>query len=167
MLRLLGIRRWRPLLIIALALAFESLFHQYQYHVSRPSQPLDAPFQIGCQIPKTDAPRENATIVMLTRNEDLEGAAASIRFFEENFNQWFHYPVVFLNDKPWSKDFIDALTGLVSGEAKFDVVPAEMWDYPKWMDRDDARQHVLAQGKNGIYKGGLESYHHMCRFYSG
>ncbi|KAF2189964.1 glycosyltransferase family 15 protein [Zopfia rhizophila CBS 207.26] len=159
--------RWRPLLLIFLGLALEDLFHQYRYYVPRPSQPLDAPFQIGCQDPKTDAARENATIIMLTRNEDVDGAAASILSLENHFNRWFHYPVIFLNDKPWSNKFITTLTEIVSGEVKFEVIPAEMWDYPKWMNKEDAKERVAAQGANGIYKGGLESYHHMCRFYSG
>lgn len=159
--------RWRPIMATIVALAVEDLYHQYYYHVSRPSKPLDAPFQVGCQIPKTDAPRENATIVMLTRNEDIEGAAAAIKSLEDHFNRWFHYPVVFLNNEPWSEAFIVTLTDIVSGEAKFEVVPEEMWGYPDGMNKKDAKQHVLAQGAAGIYKGGMESYHHMCRFYSG
>lgn len=160
-------QRWRLLLIVLFSLVFEDLYHQYSYYVPRPSQPLDTPFRVGCQNPQTDAPRENATIIMLTRNEDLEGAAASIRSLEKHFNRWFHYPVMFLNNEAWSDEFMAKMTEIVSGEAKFEVVPAEMWDSPEWMNKEEVENSVTTQGINGIYKGGLESYHNMCRFYSG
>jgi len=159
--------RFRLFLFILLSLALESLHHQYTYHVSRPSHPLDPPFQIGCQEPDTSAPRENATIVMLTRNEDLVGAASSLQSLEDHFNRWFHYPVVFLNNEPWSEKFKTAMRGVVSGEAYFEVVPREAWGYPGWMDEKKASERVRGMGREGIFKGGLESYHHMCRFYSG
>ncbi|KAF2260841.1 glycolipid 2-alpha-mannosyltransferase [Lojkania enalia] len=159
--------RFRVLLTIFLGLALEDLFHQYYYHVPRASQPLDTPFQVGCREPKTDAPRENATIIMLARNEDLDSAIATIQSLEDHFNRWFHYPVVFLNDQQWSNEFITKMTETVSGEAKFEVIPSEMFDYPEWINKDDAKASMATQDANGIHRGGMESYHHMCRFYSG
>ncbi|KAF2106857.1 glycolipid 2-alpha-mannosyltransferase [Lophiotrema nucula] len=159
--------RWRLVLVILLGLILELLLHQYYYHVPRPSQHHDPPFQIGCKEPRTDAPRENATIVMLAQNADLEQALVSIQSLEDHFNRWFHYPVTFLNDQPWSEEFISRMRKAVSGETIFEVVPSEMFGYPGWMDREDAKQSGLVQEANGIHKGGLESYHHMCRFYSG
>lgn len=104
---------------------------------------------------------------MLTRNQDLIGAASSLKSLEEHFNRWFHYPVVFLNNEPWSEEFKMAMREVVSGEAIFEVLPEEAWGYPEWMMQEEGRKSVLDQGKNGIFKGGMESYHHMCRFYSG
>lgn len=160
-------KRFRLVLLILLSLALESLYHQYTYHVSRPSHHLDPPFQIGCQEPDTSAPRENATIVMLTRNEDLIGAVSSLKSLEDHFNRWFNYPVVFLNNEEWSEEFKTAVKGVVSGEAIFEVLPRETWGYPEWMAEEEGKRSVREQGRQGIFKGGLESYHHMCRFYSG
>jgi alpha 1,2-mannosyltransferase len=49
--------------------------------------------------------RANATLFMLTRNEDLEGAVRAVRELEDRFNRKYNYPWVFLNEKPFSGDF--------------------------------------------------------------
>ena len=104
---------------------------------------------------------------MLAQNEDVERAVAAIESFEEHFNRWYNYPVTFLNNEPWSQEFINVLTKAVSGEVHFEVLPQEMFDFPEWMDKKKAKQMLAAQETNHVYKGGSESYHHMCRFYSG
>lgn len=38
---------------------------------------------------------------------------------------------------------------------------------PDWMDKNAARQAMADQAEGGIQYGGMESYHNMCRFYSG
>ncbi|KAF2278073.1 glycosyl transferase [Westerdykella ornata] len=159
--------RWRLGLFLLLFLLIEDLHHQYSYHVHRPSVPLDPPFQVGCREPPSNPQRENATIIMLTRNEDLAGAVASMLSFEKHFNHWYHYPVIFLNEKPWSEEFVKKMTEVVSGEVKFETVPKQMWDVPEWMNREEVMRSLAAQKEKGIYKAEMESYHHMCRFYSG
>jgi mannosyltransferase len=42
-----------------------------------------------------------------------------------------------------------------------------MWGYPDWVDHEVAREGIRKQGDAAIMYGGMESYHHMCRFYSG
>jgi hypothetical protein len=47
----------------------------------------------------------NATLVMLARNSDLEGAVQAVREMEDRFNRNYNYPWVFLNEEPFSSDF--------------------------------------------------------------
>lgn len=50
--------------------------------------------------------KANAVIVMLARNSEVNGAAEAIKQHEDRFNHKYHYPWVFLNDEPFSEDFI-------------------------------------------------------------
>ena len=104
---------------------------------------------------------------MLARNSDVEGAVKSVTSFEKQFNQWFHCPMVFLNNEPWDQSFVDSLTEVASGEIRFDIVTADMWGFPDWMDQDKAKGEMKKQAAHGVKYAGAESYHHMCRFYSG
>jgi mannosyltransferase len=42
-----------------------------------------------------------------------------------------------------------------------------MWGFPDWIDPKVAKEGVAKQGDAAIMYGGMESYHAMCRFYSG
>lgn len=160
--------RLRPFFIAACLLSLiEVLFHVRSYAVQRPAEALDEPFSTQCQIPDPSTPRENAAILMLARNEDLGKAVESIVSLEQQFNRWFNYPIVFLNDKPWKKEFIEALSAVASGEVIFDTIPESMWGYPSWIDQDRARKAMEVQRSAGVRYAGQESYHHMCRFNSG
>ncbi|ODQ67430.1 glycosyl transferase, partial [Nadsonia fulvescens var. elongata DSM 6958] len=109
----------------------------------------------------------NATFITLARNSELEKLLPSIRSVEDRFNKKFHYDWVFLNEEEFSQEFIDAVSPLVSGKARFGIIPEEHWGYPEWIDKakaDDARKKLAEANVN---YGGLESYRHMCRFQSG
>ena len=54
----------------------------------------------------TDDSRANATFVILARNSDLEGTIRAIKSIEDRFNRNYGYPYVFLNDEPFSINFI-------------------------------------------------------------
>jgi alpha 1,2-mannosyltransferase len=47
----------------------------------------------------------NATLLMLARNSDLDGAVQSVREVEDRFNKNYGYPWVFLNEEAFSDDF--------------------------------------------------------------
>lgn len=49
--------------------------------------------------------RANATLLMLARNSDVDGAVSSVRDVEDRFNRKFGYPWVFMNEEPFSEDF--------------------------------------------------------------
>lgn len=157
------------ILFVASVLFLEILVHVRSFRITPPKRSLDEPFSTRCQEPDVQAPRENAAIIMLARNQELEGAAKSVESLEKQFNRWFHYPIVFLNDDPWEQPFIDALTRIASGKVQFEVIGKDsgMWGFPEWMDKEDAKAAIARQGARGIKYGGLESYHHMCRFNSG
>ncbi|KAK4148422.1 glycolipid 2-alpha-mannosyltransferase 1 [Chaetomidium leptoderma] len=156
--------------VVLLLCFFEALLHTHRHSIPRPPQDLDGPFATQCQDPRIAAasqPRENAAFVMLARNSEINEARQTIQNIEAQFNQWFNYPVVFLNNEPWDPDFIRELNASVSGKAIFETIPEESWSYPPWMHPESARQSMAQQAKLGVWNGGKESYHHMCRFYSG
>lgn len=99
----------RRFLIIAssilLPFFIEVLLHWRKFNVPKPStQDVDPPFHAGCLEPDVQAEgeRENAALVMLARNGDLDDVRHTINSVEDRFNRWFHYPYVFLNDEPVS-----------------------------------------------------------------
>jgi mannosyltransferase len=166
---------WKVILFVATLMIIEVVFHVRSYTITRPSQPLDAPFYTGCQSPilNTTA-RENAVILMLARNPEVKGAIASVRSVQEQFNDNFGYPWVFLNDEAWSEDFKKAVTTAVQNTSatgtvkiEFDVIPKAMWGFPAWIDQERARHNMKAMEAKHIQYAGQESYHHMCRFQSG
>jgi mannosyltransferase len=162
--------RWRVILIVTLSLFLESYMHQWKNTVYPPSEglaPLDSPFQTGCAVPRSHEPRANATILMLARNSEAEDARAAVQSLEHRFNRWFGYPITFLNDKPWSQEFIARVSNVSSGPVEFAQVPKHMWGFPDFMDVEYARERMEVQGMTGVLHGDQESYHHMCRFYSG
>ncbi|KAI1329034.1 glycosyltransferase family 15 protein [Xylariaceae sp. FL0255] len=166
-LRRRGYHRSPILWIIILAALIEVSLHASKFKVPVPDRNLDAPFYATCQEPDVSAPRENAAIVMLARNNEVDQARKSVQSIEARFNQWFKYPIVFLNDEPWSQTFMQTLKASTSAETFFEYVPKNEWSFPEWMDQEDVRQSIKKQGDRGIIYAGKESYHHMCRFFSG
>lgn len=163
--------RYRPWLatvcFASFALFIGTCIKTYNFRESYPSSPADTPFYVSCQLPKANAARENATFLMLARNAELDGAIKSLTSLEQQFNKDFHYPVVFLNNKAWDQEFIDGVQKVTSGITEFGVIGDDMWGYPSSIDQVKARAKMDAQAADGQYLGGNESYHHMCRFYSG
>jgi mannosyltransferase len=155
------------LLAIASPFILEALIHVWGYGVPRPATDLDPPFSTSCQEPDVTAERENAVFVMLARNKERYRAKKTIQSIEKNFNQWFNYPILFLNDEPWEERFIKDLNETAGGKAIFEVVPKSQWTFPEWIDPDLARESIKEQGRGGAPHAGKEGYHHMCRFYSG
>ena len=50
--------------------------------------------------------RANATLFMLARNSDVDGAVRSVRELEDRFNKHHGYPWTFLNEEPFSEEFM-------------------------------------------------------------
>ena len=106
-----------------------------------------------------------ACFVSLVRNQDLWSIVDTIRNVEDRFNSVYKYPWIFLNDEPFTEEFIRVVSGVVSKDAKFEMIPKEHWSYPDWIDQERAAQTRIDM-KDIIY-GDNESYRHMCRFESG
>lgn len=124
-------------------------------------------FVTGCLEPDTTQPRANAAFVVLARNKELDGVIESIKSIERHFNRWYNYPYVFLNDGDFNQTFKDTVKNYTSGTVEFGKVGPDMWGYPDWIDPKVAKEGINKQGDNAIMYGGMESYHFMCRFYSG
>ena len=133
----------------------------------RISEKYDKVFVAGCLEPQTDGPRANAAFVVLARNQELDGVIQSIKSIERHFNRWFHYPYVFLNDGDFNSTFKETVANYISSPVEFGKIDPSMWGYPDWVDKNVAQEGIREQGDAAIMYGGMESYHHMCRFYSG
>lgn len=127
----------------------------------------DKVFVSGCLEPQVNAPRANGVFVVLARNKELEGVLQSVRSIERHFNRWFHYPYVFLNDGDFNSTFKETVLNYTSGTVEWGKIDDTMWGYPEWVDEKVAKEGIAKQGDAAIMYGGMESYHHMCRFYSG
>ncbi|KAI5845551.1 nucleotide-diphospho-sugar transferase [Tricharina praecox] len=135
--------------------------------IRRISEKYDKVFATGCLEPKTDGPRENAVIVVLARNKELPGVLQSLRHMERHFNRWFHYPYVFLNDGEFNDEFKNTVLNYTTSKVEFGQIDPLHWGFPDWADVDEVEEAIAKQGDQAIMYGGMASYHHMCRFYSG
>ncbi|KAF2838302.1 glycosyltransferase family 15 protein [Patellaria atrata CBS 101060] len=131
------------------------------------SEKYDKVFIPGCIDPQPEGPRANAAFVVLARNKELDGVIQSMRSIERHFNRWFHYPYVFLNDGDFDENFKATVANYSSSKVEFGKIDASMWGFPDWVDKNVAQEGIRKQGDQAIMYGGMESYHHMCRFYSG
>ncbi|KAL6306566.1 glycosyltransferase family 15 protein [Sparassis latifolia] len=117
--------------------------------------------------PAPEAPRRaNATLLMLSRNSELDKAAASVRELEDKFNRQFAYPWVFLNEVPFSDQFIARMTELASGPVYFGQIPPHHWYQPAEIDENRAETGRNEMVEEDIIYGG-SLYRNMCRFNSG
>lgn len=105
--------------------------------------------------------------VVLAREKELDGIIQSLKSIERHFNRWFHYPFVFLNDGDFSEKFKETIMNHTSSSVEFGKIEPEHWGFPDWVDEEVAHEGIRKQGDAAIMYGGMESYHHMCRFYSG
>ncbi|KAI0708719.1 glycosyltransferase family 15 protein [Cerioporus squamosus] len=111
--------------------------------------------------------RANAVLLMLARNSELEGALSSVQQLEDRFNKRFGYPWVFLNEVPFTDEFKEKMSAIISGPVSFGLIPHDHWFQPDWIDEEKAtagREHLI---KDGVIYGGSVPYRNMCRFNSG
>lgn len=111
-------------------------------------------------------PRENATIFTLCRNEDMYEILGSIEQLETRFNSKYHYDWVFLNDEAFTDEFVEITSNLVSGTARYGLIPPEQWSFPSHLDYEKAKKLWKSQKWSKVIYGSSESYRHMCRFNS-
>lgn len=125
------------------------------------------------QIPETyyaspeDLGHANATLLMLARNSDADGAVAAVKDIELKFNQNRGYPWVFLNDEPFTDEFKRRVSVLIRSKVEFGQVPKEHWAQPDWIDEEKATAEREKMVEENVIYGGSVSYRNMCRFNSG
>ncbi|EDO18508.1 hypothetical protein Kpol_2001p9 [Vanderwaltozyma polyspora DSM 70294] len=111
--------------------------------------------------------KQNATLLMLVRNWEVQGALQSMRSLEDRFNKEYNYDWTFLNDVPFDKVFIEATTAMASGKTNYAVIPKEDWDCPEWIDQKRFNQSLQLMQEENIVYGNSRSYRNMCKFNSG
>ncbi|KAI8913917.1 nucleotide-diphospho-sugar transferase [Powellomyces hirtus] len=113
-------------------------------------------------------PRVKAAIVMLARNGDANGAVKAITSLQQRFNDRYHYPYVFLNDKPFDDNFKAKMRDAAPhSELLFGLIPREHWSYPDWIDQEKAKVARKEMREKNVIYGDSEPYRHMCRYNSG
>ena len=111
--------------------------------------------------------RANATFLAVVRNFEKDKMVYTLRQIEATFNHKYKYPYVFLNDEPFSDEFMQDTQMAVSSTCYFGVIPKEHWSIPKHISEPRFRQKMYEMQHRNIPYGGIESYHHMIRYYSG
>ncbi|KAG1151224.1 hypothetical protein G6F37_008838 [Rhizopus arrhizus] len=106
---------------------------------------------------------------MMTRNEDLPKAKATIKSIEDRFNGRLGYPWIFLNNQKFSPEFKKYIKKTVSNpdQVYFGQVDLEAWNYPPWID--SVRSQTLFTGFRdlGYPKINRPSYSNYLRYQSG
>ncbi|GME86662.1 unnamed protein product [Ambrosiozyma monospora] len=110
--------------------------------------------------------RQNATLISLVRNKELYLMLGSIQQLESRFNKDYNYDWVFLNDEPFTDKFIELTSSMVSGTARYGIIPYEHWSYPDYVDAKKAKDIRTSRKWQSITYGSSESYRHMCRYNS-
>ncbi|CAK9436987.1 uncharacterized protein LODBEIA_P14700 [Lodderomyces beijingensis] len=129
---------------------------------------VDGPFQYGCAEPNVqDQPRANAAFVMLCRNSEIKDVIKSVESMERHFNQWFNYPWVFLNNEPFTDEFKTVVEDHTESKVSFGLIEMSDWEFDSDLDPDELYEWMESQGDRSLLYGNLQSYHKMCRFYSG
>lgn len=111
--------------------------------------------------------KENAVILILCKNEEIDGIISSLIDFENTFNKEFQYPYIFLNDKEFTDVFKEKIKAVISTNAQFGQLTQEQWGPPKWIDMDKVSENMEEMKQKNIIYGGSLSYRNMCRFFSG
>ncbi|KAH9018225.1 glycosyltransferase family 15 protein [Lactarius deliciosus] len=111
--------------------------------------------------------RANATLLMLSRNSEIDGAVRTVKELEDQFNHKYRYPWVFLNEQPFTEDFKRRVSILTSGPVYFEKIPDKYWYQPKWINETYAQEERRKMEDDGVIYGDSVSYRNMCRYNSG
>ncbi|KAJ2723687.1 hypothetical protein GGI07_002482 [Coemansia sp. Benny D115] len=111
--------------------------------------------------------RANAAFVVLLRNRELRDFRDTMRQLEDRFNRRYHYPYVFLNDAPFTEEFMKLVAASTTSNVTFAMIPRDHWSVPDFIDDEQAEKAREQMAASGVIYGGSLSYRHMCRFNSG
>ncbi|EEB05997.1 alpha-1,2-mannosyltransferase [Schizosaccharomyces japonicus yFS275] len=119
------------------------------------------------ELTKAGTHRENATLVVLCRNDDLEDVLSSMQSLEDRFNKRYHYPWLFLNEVPFTNAFKNATGRMTDSKIEFVTLAPEEWELPTSIDLTQLAHTLRVMTENQVIYGGSLSYRLMCRFNSG
>jgi alpha 1,2-mannosyltransferase len=111
--------------------------------------------------------RENAAIVILARNGDLQGVLDSMKQFEYMFNKKYGYPYVFLNEEDFSPAFKKWTTEITDAPTSYGKIPHDHWFQPDSIDEARATKARNKMVEDKVIYGHSVPYRNMCRFNSG
>jgi hypothetical protein len=60
--------------------------------------------------------RLNAAIIILVRNKELNTILYTLKQFEERWNKKYNYPYVYLNDEPFTSEFIEKTSAITKAK---------------------------------------------------
>jgi mannosyltransferase len=69
--------------------------------------------------------RTSATLLSLVRNSELQDMLQSMRELEETWNNKFNYPWTFINDEPFTQEFIDETTKATNAKTRYGILSQE------------------------------------------
>ncbi|KAI9850598.1 MAG: hypothetical protein M1838_005383 [Thelocarpon superellum] len=114
-----------------------------------------------------NAPRINATLLALVRNEELDGMLQSMTELEKTWNHKFNYPWTFFNDVEFSAEFKRRTQAATNAVCNYHVIPREHWDFPSWINKDLYEESAQLLKEQDVQYWDNPSYHQMCRWNSG
>lgn len=120
-----------------------------------------------CEPPLSQLGKANATFVILARNSELKDIIRSLTQIEDKFNKKHHYPYVFLNNVPFTEEFKEWTSNIVSSKTSYGLIPHDHWNQPDDIDEVRAAASREQMAKDGMPYGDSVSYRNMCRYYSG
>lgn len=111
---------------------------------------------------------ENATFLVLCRNDELYALLETVQSINDRYNYQFCHDWVFLNDEPFDEFFmIGVALALSGGNISFGQVPSDQWGSPPWIDHDVVAKNEQALLAKNVYKADNTSYKNMCRYFLG
>ncbi|CAJ0909759.1 777_t:CDS:2 [Entrophospora sp. SA101] len=117
---------------------------------------------------ETIPPRKaKAAFVVLIRNDDLKSFRYTMVQLEQRFNRKYKYPYVFLNDVPFTEEFMNQTRSLTEANCEFGLIPVEHWSVPSSIDKELMESAMKQMAEERVIYGGSLNYRHMCRFESG
>lgn len=144
----------------------DELYHEiFAHKVTEPKGKLVRPPAEG-----ETYQRENATLVVLVRNKELNAMLNTLKQIEKTFNSKFHYPVTFLNEETFSAEFKTKTRELLNHpdqELYFETIPKADWEPPAWIDPTTMKKAMDKLKKEGVAYAHVALYRNMCRYNSG
>ncbi|KFA48114.1 hypothetical protein S40293_09296 [Stachybotrys chartarum IBT 40293] len=114
-----------------------------------------------------DTDRIDATLLALVRNEEVDDMVSSMKDLERTWNHKFNYPWTFFNDVEFTEEFKRKTSAATNAKCHYELIPAEHWNAPRWIDKQIFDESAAALEKSGVQYAKMMSYHQMCRWNSG
>lgn len=107
--------------------------------------------------------RVKGCLVILIRNNELDGMVDTMTQIENTFNEKYDYPYVFLNNEEFTPTFKKRVQSLTKARVLFGKINSSMWGYPEYINQTYASECRDRMKEQGVAYGDSESYRHMCR----